>query len=96
MPYENYSPVLFRFLYDNESVCYTDDLELPIHTPYAYQHVQAIGKKIKENPLIKLYVPAVAKDNGKIETFIYKALYPVLQNLFGRALWKDVNLRKNS
>ncbi|MEK5100569.1 hypothetical protein MKX83_00940 [Cytobacillus sp. FSL M8-0252] len=50
---------------------------------------------INDQLLLKLYIPAVAKDQDKIQTFIYKALYPVLQQLFGRDLW-SVKVRESS
>jgi hypothetical protein len=86
-PYENVvASEAYQFLYDNDSVCYADESELPVNTPVAYHRVSLQGMNIKGHLVWKLYVPAVAKDKGRLETFIYRALDPVLRSLFGEAV----------
>jgi hypothetical protein len=83
-PYENaVNSDTYQFLYDNDSVCYADESELPKNTPVAYHRVSLQGMNIKGHLVWKLYVPAVAKDKDRLEMFIYRALDPVLRTLFG-------------
>ncbi|MGG0717652.1 hypothetical protein ABE096_08645 [Robertmurraya massiliosenegalensis] len=86
-PYENLvQSEDYQFLYNNDSVCYTDESTLPMNTPLAYHGVSLQGMNIKGRLVWKLYIPAVAKDKGRLETFIYEALDPVLRRLFGEDL----------
>lgn len=86
-PYENVvQSEAFQFLYNNDSVVYADESELPMNTPLAYHDVSLQGMNIKERLVWKLYIPAVAKDKDRLETFIYEALDPVLRRLFGEDL----------
>lgn len=86
-PYENLvQSEDYQFLYNNDSVCYTDESTLPMNTPLAYHGVSLQGMNIKGRLVWKLYIPAVAKDKGHLETFIYEALDPVLRRLFGEDL----------
>jgi hypothetical protein len=83
-PYENVvQSEAYQFLYNNDSVCYTDESTLPMNTPVAYHGVSLQGMNIKGHLVWKLYIPAVAKNKDRLETFIYKALDPVLRALFG-------------
>lgn len=83
-PYDNVvQSEAFQFLYDNDSVCYADESELPMNTPLDYQYVSLQGVNIKGNLLWKLYVPTVAKDKDRLNKFVYGSLDPVLRTLFG-------------
>lgn len=82
--YQNlFSSEAFQFLYDNVSVCFPDESELPNNTPESYSQVAVDSVRIKNIEMLRLYVPAVAKDEDKIRHFIYNALKPVLIALFG-------------
>ncbi|WP_139344950.1 hypothetical protein [Virgibacillus pantothenticus] len=92
MPYEipyivRYIVILCILVADrnpvNIFVCYPDDSELPNNTPESYKRLSVEGTNIKGIPMIRLYVPAVAKDEDRIKHFIYNALKPVLIALFG-------------
>lgn len=72
----------FQFLRDNDNLNYPDDSELPENTPDAYKKTTIEHVTIKGIPLMRLYVPAVAKDVYKIHHFMYNALHPVLFSLF--------------
>jgi|SRR5690625_1342332 len=72
----------FQFLYDHDYVCSPHDSELPTNTPEAYKRVLVEEVNIKGIPMIRLYVPAVAKSDDKIKHFMYNALHPVLIELF--------------
>src|SRR5690625_2885037 len=60
----------YQYLNDHDYVCYPDDSELPKNTPEAYKRVSVSGVNIKGIPMIRLYVPAVAKDENEICDFI--------------------------
>ncbi|QKY71269.1 hypothetical protein [Lentibacillus sp. CBA3610] len=73
----------FQYLYDHDYVCYPDESELPENTPEAYKRVNVQDTNIKNIPMLKLYLPAVAKNEDTIQHFMYNALHPVLIALFG-------------
>ncbi|MGX1195762.1 hypothetical protein [Metabacillus sp. SLBN-84] len=76
-----HSPEL-QYLYDNDHICYTDPSELPLQTPDAYQRATIDSVNIKGAPMLRLYVPAVAKDDDKVRHFMRHALTNVLSELF--------------
>lgn len=73
----------FQYLYDHDYVCSPGDSEVLNNTSEAYQRVNVENVNVKGVSMLKLYVPAVAKDEDKIRYFIYNALHPVLLMLFG-------------
>ncbi|MBG9546946.1 hypothetical protein ABE25_02130 [Cytobacillus firmus] len=75
---------IYHFLYANDFICYPDDSDLPMNTPEAYKLVSLEETSIKGISLWKLYIPTVAKDKSRLETFVYRALDPVLRGLFGK------------
>lgn len=72
----------FRYLHDHDYVCSPHNSEVPRNTPEKYIRVAVDGVNIKGVSMLKIYVPAVAKDEDLIRYFIYNALHPVLINIF--------------
>lgn len=76
----------YKFLCDNENLCYPNDDELPNGTPDAYKRPMVHLSTIKGETLIRLYVPAVSRNYNQAKHFTNNALHAVLLELFGDEL----------
>lgn len=72
----------YRYLYANDHICYVDEECLPLDTPAQYSKLSITNVTIKGTPMIKLYVPVVAKQQRDIDNFIFDGLVPTLNRLF--------------
>lgn len=76
----------FQYLYENDSVCYPEEFELPNETPADYFRPVVEQVEIKGVKLHRLYIPTVAKNEDILNHFIHNALRPMLSQLFGSDL----------
>jgi hypothetical protein len=76
----------YQYLYEHDYVTFPKEYELPNGTPAKYDRAVIEPSEIKGSKLYRIYVPAVAKDQDKIQHFIYNALRPVLLALFNEDL----------
>ena len=73
----------FIFLCENESMTDIDERFLPQNMHWIYKKPTITKEEIKGVNMVKIYIPAVATDKSKADTFVYKALVPVMEMLFG-------------
>lgn len=76
----------FAYLYENDTVCYPKEYELPENTPVSYQNPQIERVVVKGKALVRFYLPTCAKREESLHAFIYEALIPTLTALFEGAL----------
>lgn len=76
----------YQYLYEHDYVTFPKEYELPNGTPEKYDRAAIVPVEIKGSKLYRIYVPAVAKGQDKIQHFIYNALRPVLLSLFDEDL----------
>lgn len=73
----------YKFIYDNDGFCFPDDSECPDDMPHAYKRATVEPAVIKGIPMIRLYVPVVAKNEDTMNRYIFNALPAVISSLFG-------------
>ncbi|WP_218190703.1 hypothetical protein [Evansella clarkii] len=76
----------YKHLYDNDSMTFAEDFELPNETPPEYARAVVERVTVKGVMLHRVYIPAVSKREESAHDFIYNALRPVLLELFGEDL----------
>ena len=76
----------FVYLYEHDSLCYGESFEMPNNTPEEYMTPKIELMNVKENELIRLYIPTVSKNEDDLQNFLNNGLLPVLSDLFGSEL----------
>ena len=76
----------YRFLYRNDSVCFTKAFGMPQNTPVPFRRPLVAPININGDDAIRLYIPTNSAYPDKLHKFIHDALMPVLSMLFGHNL----------
>lgn len=76
----------FEQVYNEDNLSFIEESELPMNTPEYYKKPIIEPVIVREKKFTRIYIPAVAKNQDKIESYIHDGVRPVIEQLFGDKL----------
>lgn len=76
----------YEQVYNESNVSFIDESELPMNTPEAYKKPVIEPVVVREVKFTRIYIPAVAKNQDNIESYIHDGVRPLIEQLFGENL----------